>query len=232
MLGKRIFVVEDEGIVAADLEDRLKSLGYSVAGSAASAEDALSIISDTQPDLVLMDIVLRGEMTGIEAADRIRLTADIPVVFLTSHADTSTLSRACQTEPLGYLLKPFEERDLQVTIELALYRHEAGRKLRRMERWLATTLNSIGDGIVATDNAGRVTFLNPVAEGLTGWSASPSPGPAVSSCDSRSTSRATRSGRAKSSWKASVSCMEIVGTTETPVARACWRSSAHWSGQP
>jgi PAS domain S-box-containing protein len=172
MLGKRIFVVEDEGIVAADLEDRLKSLGYSVAGSAASAEDALSIISDTQPDLVLMDIVLRGEMTGIEAADRIRLTADIPVVFLTSHADTSTLSRACQTEPLGYLLKPFEERDLQVTIELALYRHEAGRKLRRMERWLATTLNSIGDGIVATDNAGRVTFLNPVAEGLTGWSAS------------------------------------------------------------
>lgn len=169
MLGKRIFVVEDEGIVAADLEDRLKSLGYPVAGVAASGEEALSLITATTPDLVLMDIVLRGAMNGIETADRVRQELDIPVVFLTSHADTSTLRRACRTEPMGYVLKPFEERELQVTIELALHRHEADRKVRHMQRWLATTLKSIGDGIVATDTEGRVTFLNPVAEQLTGW---------------------------------------------------------------
>jgi len=169
---KRIFVVEDEGIVSADLEDRLKSLGYSVAGTAASGEEALTLITAAVPDLVLMDIVLRGEMNGIEAADRVRLNLDIPVVFLTSHADTSTLRRACRTEPMGYLLKPFEERDLQVTIELALYRHETERKLRAMERWLSTTLKSIGDGVLATDTAGRITFLNPVAEHLTGWPSS------------------------------------------------------------
>ena len=176
MLNKRIFIVEDEGIIAADLEDRLKSLGYPVAGTAASGEEALARIPATMPDLVLMDIVLRGEMNGIEVADRVRQNLDIPVVFLTSHGDTATLRHACCTEPMGYLLKPFEERELHVTIELALYRHQAERKLRRMERWLATTLKSIGDGVVATDTEGRITYLNPVAELMTGWKVSEAAG--------------------------------------------------------
>lgn len=169
MPDKRIFIVEDEGIIAADLADRLKSLGYQVAGTAASGEEALIRIHATKPDLVLMDIILRGALNGIEVADRVRQEQELPVVFLTSHADTSTLSRACRAEPMGYLLKPFEERELRVTIELALYRHQSERKLHNMERRLATMLKSIGDGVIATDTGGCITFLNPVAEQLTGW---------------------------------------------------------------
>jgi PAS domain S-box-containing protein len=169
MPNTRIFIVEDEGIVAADIEDHLKRLEFDVAGNAASGEDAVSRVAEARPDLVLMDIVLRGEMDGLEAARQIREQFDIPVVFLTSHADPSTFRWASRTEPFGYVLKPFDERELRITIEMALYRHRAEQRLRQMERWLATTLNSIGDGVIATDIQGRLTFMNPVAQQLTGW---------------------------------------------------------------
>ncbi len=169
MLSPKIVVVEDEGIVAADLQDRLEALGYSVPTTISSAEEAIVKIPQINPDLVLMDIILKGEMDGIQAADVLRREHDLPVVFLTSHSDQNTLNRARVTEPFGYIVKPFEERELHATIEMAFYRHKAERKLRKMERWLTTTLRSIGDAVIATDKMERITMMNPVAEALTGW---------------------------------------------------------------
>ena len=170
MPGQRILVVEDERIVAKDLELRLVSLGYLVVGSVATGEDAVRLAGEKQPDLVMMDIRLRGEIDGIEAADQIRRRFQLPIIYLTAHSDEETLRRAQFTEPHGYLLKPFQERELRTVIEMGLYKHQAERKLRASARRYATTLSSIGDGVIATDRDGRVTFLNPIAERLTGWS--------------------------------------------------------------
>ena len=116
-----------------------------------------------------MDIRLKGEMDGIEAAQEIRSRFDIPVVYLTAYADTATLQRAKVTVPFGYLLKPFEERELNTTIEMALYKHRAERRIKESERWLAATLESVDDGVIATDAQGLVKSVNPMARALTGW---------------------------------------------------------------
>jgi two-component system cell cycle sensor histidine kinase/response regulator CckA len=165
----RVLVVEDELIIAADICTRLTRLGYDVAGQADQAEDAVRLAGDLRPDLVLMDIRLQGTGDGVEAAQEIRRRFRLPVVYLTAHADEATLQRAKVTEPFGYVLKPFEERELRTVVEMARYKHAAERRLADSERRYATTLASIGDAVVATDEAGRVTFLNPVAEHLTGW---------------------------------------------------------------
>ena len=164
-----ILVVEDEYIVGKDIEARLSSLGYSVTAVVGSGAEAVAQVEQQRPELVLMDIMLKGEMDGITAAERIRALADIPVVFLTAFADMQTLRRAQVTEAFGYLLKPFEERELQITIEMALYKHRMESRLRESQQRLATTLRSIGDAVISTDTEGRITFMNPVAEYLTGW---------------------------------------------------------------
>jgi len=123
MTGARILIVEDEKIVSEDIKDSLKNLGYDVAAVASSADEAMEKAAETRPDLVLIDIMLKGEMNGIGAAEQIRTRFDIPVVYLTAYADEKTLSRAKLTEPYGYILKPFEERELHTTIEIALYKH-------------------------------------------------------------------------------------------------------------
>ncbi len=170
MTAVRILVVEDEAIVALDLRKRLTNLGYEIVDVTALGEQAVAIARLHRPDLTLMDIRLRGEMDGITAADIIRTELGLPVVYLTAHADDATVDRARVTEPFGYILKPFDERELRTAIEMAVYKHETERKLRESERRYATTLASIGDGVIATDRNGAVTFLNPVAEKLTGWS--------------------------------------------------------------
>jgi diguanylate cyclase (GGDEF)-like protein/PAS domain S-box-containing protein len=169
MLKARILVVEDEVIIALDIQRTLIRMGYAVPEFVTSAESALEHIGTLQPDLVLMDIHLSGAMDGIAAADEIRRQHALPVVFLTAHSDEATLNRAKITEPYGYVLKPFEERELQIAIDIALYRHNAEMKLRQMERWLGTTLESLGDGVVATRLDGHITFMNRMAEVLTGW---------------------------------------------------------------
>jgi PAS domain S-box-containing protein len=170
MMGKvRILLVEDERIVARDIVTSLEALGYEVCASVPSGEEALEKAEKMSPHLVLMDIRLKGEMNGVESADRIRKRFHIPVIYLTSYADQETLSRAKVTEPYGYILKPFEERELHVAIEMALYKHGSERRLKESEQWLATTLKSINDGVITTDPDGLVTFMNPVAEVLTGW---------------------------------------------------------------
>ncbi|MBU7026550.1 MAG: response regulator, partial [Theionarchaea archaeon] len=165
---KRIMIVEDERIVAEDIRRSLENLGYTVSAMVSSGEEAIEKAEDN-PDLVLMDIVLRGDMDGIETAQQLKSQFNIPVVYLTAYADDKKLQRAIVTEPYGYLLKPFEDRELHTAIEMALYKHEMEKKVRESQQWLATTLKSIGDGVIATDTEGLVTFMNPVAEVLTGW---------------------------------------------------------------
>ncbi len=165
----RILVVEDQSIIALDLQNRLIGLGYDVPLTLAYAEEAVRRCGDLHPDLVLMDIRLKGEMDGIQAAQMIRAEHDVPVVFLTAYSDEPTLQRAQQIEPHGYLLKPFEDRELRLTIEIALYKYRMELALKQNERWLGAILRGISDAVVATDVHGRVQFMNPVAEAMTGW---------------------------------------------------------------
>jgi hypothetical protein len=165
----RILIVEDESIVALNIKNRLEGLGYAVVATSSSGEAAIQIVAQSLPDLVLMDIKLKGTIDGIEAAAQIRAHFQIPVVYLTAFSDEETVERAKLTEPYGYILKPFEARDLCTTIEISLYKHQMEQQLREREQWLATTLKSIGDAVITTDSEGLVTFMNPVAETLTCW---------------------------------------------------------------
>ncbi|MCK5146112.1 PAS domain S-box protein [bacterium] len=166
----QILIVDDERLVAADLSHTLETLGYDVIGAASSGEEALNILSGSQPQLVLMDIIIQGEMTGIEASQIIKDRYDIPIVFLTAHTDEKTLDEAKVTGPYGYLIKPFEASELKTTIELALYKHNTERELRESEAWFSTTFRSIGDGVIVTNANGVITFLNPYSSMLTGYS--------------------------------------------------------------
>ncbi len=165
----KILVVEDENIVAKDIQNTLKALGYTVTAVVASGEEAIQKAGETQPDLVLMDIMLKGYQDGVEAARQIFARFNIPVVYLTAYTDETTLQRAKVTEPYGYILKPFEERELHIAIEMAIYKHKMAKKLKEREQWLATILRSINDAVIVTDDKSLVTFMNPVAEMLTGW---------------------------------------------------------------
>ena len=165
----QILIVEDDGIIAKDIQNTLEGLGYAVAAITSNAEGAIEKTAETQPDLVLMDIMLEGDMDGVEAAEQIRDRFGIPVVYLTAHADEKTLHRAKTTGPYGYILKPFNEMELHTNIEIALYKSGLEKKLKENEQLLATTLRSIGDAVITTDVNGSVTFMNPVAESLTGW---------------------------------------------------------------
>lgn len=166
----KILIVEDEAIVAMDLESQLGDLGYDICGCFDNARDAIACAHATQPDLVLMDIVIRGGMDGIEAAKHISLTLGIPVVFLTAYSDDTTVRRAAETAPYGYLTKPFQERELRAGIEVAIFKSKLERKLRNSERWFASTLRCVGDGVIATDENACISFMNPVAESILGWS--------------------------------------------------------------
>ena len=173
---KQILIVEDEIIIAEGLQRKLKTMGYAVPVTVSSGEEAITKIKENSPDLVLMDIVIHGKMDGIETAGQIHSLFDVPVVYLTAYADEKTLQRAKITEPFGYLIKPFKERELQITIEIALYKHEMEKKLRESERilreknqWLIAVIESIGDAVIATDPQGTIRLMNPIAEALTGW---------------------------------------------------------------
>lgn len=119
----RILIVEDEGIVALDLRRRVGAMGHVVVGTVATGEAAISRAAELCPDLILMDIRLQTSVDGVTAVQEIRKRFDIPVVYLTAHADEATLQRAMSTEPSGYLLKPFEEQEVRDTIERALDQH-------------------------------------------------------------------------------------------------------------
>jgi two-component system, LytTR family, response regulator LytT len=131
-----VFIVEDESIVAKDIQNSLTKLGYNVVGTANNGKDALEKIAEIEPDLVLMDIQIKGNMSGIEVSEKIKERLHIPVIFLTAYADEGTLSRAKITEPYGYILKPFKEIDLHSTIEMAVYKHQKDAELLKERDFL------------------------------------------------------------------------------------------------
>lgn len=177
----RILVVEDEGIVAEDLREGLQQLGYEVAAVAHSGQEALAYTEAVHPDLVLMDIEIQGEMDGVETAKKVREQFRIPVVYLTAHADAGTLERIKQTEPYGYILKPFRSREVHTMIEVGLYRHRMEMRSRQHEQLLHTILANIDDAVISVDSQGRITYLNPAAASLTGWSEAEATGQEVGS---------------------------------------------------
>lgn len=171
MGSERILVVDDELIVAKDIQTKLIRVGYDVPAFASSGEKALKITEQMQPqpDLVLMDIKLKGNMDGIETAQQLRDRFNIPVVYITAYTDEKILERSMRTEPLGYLVKPFKERELHSTVKLAIYKHRMEKQLTKREHLFATTLKSIGDAVIVMDINGLIIFMNLVAERLTGW---------------------------------------------------------------
>jgi PAS domain S-box-containing protein len=164
-----ILIVEDNNIVMLELKDRLEEMSYKVVDTASSGFDAIQKAELHQPDLIIMDIRLKGDMDGIDTSATIRGKMDVPIVYLTAHADDNTLQRAKITEPYGYIIKPFEERELNTTLEMALYKHAMEKKLKESEHWLSATIKSIGDALIATDSNGTIKLINHIAEELTGW---------------------------------------------------------------
>ncbi len=166
----RVVVVEDERLVALEIAENLEELGYEVPGTAATADEAIELVMRVRPDLVLLDIRIRGPRDGIEAARAMRERLGVPVAFMTACTDQATLDRAKSTDPYAYLAKPVSPTTLRTAVEIALHRARIERNLFEQSRWLSTTLRAIADGVVSVDADGLVTFMNPASERLTGWS--------------------------------------------------------------
>jgi hypothetical protein len=165
-----IMVVEDEGIVGLEIRQCLEARGYDVPVVALSGEEALRKVTQIEPDLIVLDIRLGGELSGIEVARRIRGSLRIPVIYLTAHSDAETLRQARETEPCGYLVKPFDDRALDAAIQICLYNSERSRESRERERWTQAIPNSIIDAVLLSDDKGLVKFVNSAAEALVGRS--------------------------------------------------------------
>jgi PAS domain S-box-containing protein len=166
----RILVVENEGIISKDIALRLRTLGYEVTGIEAYGESAVEHSRASRPDLVLMDIELGGPMDGIEAATIITSTLNVPVVYLTANADQDVMDRARLTEPFGYLIKPFESRELHSTIQMALYKHAMGEQVRRTRDQYRHFLESVSAIPWEFDlRADRFTYVGPQAERILGY---------------------------------------------------------------
>ncbi len=167
-----ILLVEDEQIVALDIQQRLTRLGYTVTGIAISGEEAVRMATDTRPHIILMDIHLRGDTDGIEAAEEIRSSMSVPIIYLTAYTDDQTLERAKITDPFGYLIKPFEERELYITIEMALYRHSLERQLQDSEERYRQLFQQNENAIILFDSvSSHVIDVNPSVERLFGYPA-------------------------------------------------------------
>jgi len=164
----RILVVEDERITAEDLHETLTDLGYLVTATVSTGADAIAQAEENTPDLVLMDVRIDGAQDGTETARVLRERFDIPVIFLTAHADSITITRAKDAEPLGYITKPFQEAALRATIEIALHKHVGDLKSRQKQEQLAATLRAIAEGVITLDMAETITLFNPAAEAWTG----------------------------------------------------------------
>lgn len=164
---EKILIVEDERMVALDIAKSLKKAGYDIIGSVSTGNSAVQKVKEFNPDLILMDIRIKGEYDGIEAAKKILTDNDIPIVYLTAYTDDNTIERAKSTAPYGYILKPFDERRLFSTIDMALYKHKLEQKVKESERWLSAILRNMGEALIAVDPEGKIIFMNTVSEQLT-----------------------------------------------------------------
>lgn len=168
MRNAKILIVEDESIVAIDLADLLVGMGHEVVGIGASAAQAMELAVKARPELVLMDIRIRGDMDGVELAGLMQTSLQVPVIYLSAYADDATLQRAGATRPYGYLLKPVHEAELKAAIETALARHESEKRHLASERERHVVFNALPHAVVAVDAEGRVAFVNQAAERLLG----------------------------------------------------------------
>ena len=157
---KKILVVEDEFITAADLIASLEYLGYCVPASTDTGQEVLELAEKFMPDLILMDINLKGEMTGIDVAEEIRAHLDIPIIFLTGQADEATISKAIESEPFGYILKPFEERSLKTAIMMALYKHSIDIKLKASELKYRKISENSDNLIIILNSDSSIDYIN------------------------------------------------------------------------
>ncbi|HEX9298241.1 MAG TPA: response regulator [Polyangiaceae bacterium] len=162
----RILIVEGDAILARDLEASLSAMGYVVTGVASSGEEAVQLASQNKPDLVLMDVMFEGEMDGIETAQRLRDRHDLPVIYLAAEGDEATFERAKQTLPLAYVFKPFDAKELGLTIRTSLERRRLETELEAAEQRFTALMDAVHDGVVMTDVDGAVTFVNRVALAL------------------------------------------------------------------
>jgi len=171
MQDKTILIVEDELMIAEDILESLTEMGYHVPCTAASGSEALDKIQLHRPDLVLMDIMLKGEWDGIQTAEAIHKMHDCAIIYLTAYTDQKMLQRAKITSPFGYILKPFREKELHAMVEISLYRHEIERQNRLRQQLFLDTLTQTPEAIIVTDDQGLLQFMNPAAEQLTGLKA-------------------------------------------------------------
>jgi two-component system cell cycle sensor histidine kinase/response regulator CckA len=172
---KRLMVVDDEAVITTQLEDRLQSMNYDVVGTASSAEESLSMARECRPDLILMDIVMKGALDGIDAAKKIKADMDIPVIFLTAYADEKYIKRAMLAEPFGYIVKPFRENEIRANIEIALYRKDLERMHKRSEEkvrrlFLAIEYNPYM--IMIMDIDGNIEFIDNKFSQITNYTSS------------------------------------------------------------
>ena len=164
----RILIVEDERIIALDLQRRLEKIGYTVTDIVSTGQSAVDSAASTPPDIIMMDIMLSGDIDGISAAGIIKEKMEIPVIFLTAYSDDRTLERAKIVEPYGYILKPFKDKELYTTIDIALYKYRMENKLRIQKNWMTSILTSIGDGIIAAKTNGSINLINTAAQKIIG----------------------------------------------------------------
>jgi two-component system, cell cycle sensor histidine kinase and response regulator CckA len=165
----RILIVENEGLVGCDMAACLNGFGYRVVGTCSTGEAALRLHDELHPDLVLMDVHLDGALDGIETAKRMQQKGPVAVVYATACADLETVNRARETQPYGYLLKPFSQDELRLTVEVAASRYQSDKEKRGREQSYFETFQSLADGVIAADLAGVIVFMNPAAAKITGW---------------------------------------------------------------
>ena len=168
MTKKRIMVVEDEGITAMNIKSSLEDIGYAVTSISVTGEDAVDNAVEDRPDLILMDIILKGEMNGIEAAEQIRAKYDIPIVYLTAYSDEAMIKRIKKTEPAGYIVKPFDEKELRIALEIGFYKHEMESRLKESENRFREVVEGTGDLVTTVDGKGDIVYINHVAERIFG----------------------------------------------------------------
>ncbi len=169
MEGAGVIIVEDESIIAMDIEAVLAQRGYRVLATITDADEAVAKTGELSPDIVLMDIVLEDGQSGIDAAQRITDLYDIPVLYVTSHADENTVRRARSTGPYGYILKPVSDAELLISVEMVLYRHSMDRRLRASEEKYRRLFDNIRDVFFRTDSHGTIVLISPSAERVAGF---------------------------------------------------------------
>jgi diguanylate cyclase (GGDEF)-like protein/PAS domain S-box-containing protein len=165
----KILVVEDEKVLAVDIRNSLQKLGYRVPEITDSGEAAIKQVAETHPNLVLIDICLTGTVDAMQVGDIIRNNFHVPVLYLIEYTAQNNSHKYPSGEPFSYILKPFAEKDLQIAVEMALYKNQIEKKLSLEQQHLLTIINSMGSAVIVTDTSGCTQMMNPVAEELTGW---------------------------------------------------------------